>query len=52
MPSLQRTVNSFYLPLMKLFAVNNCLPLIELFTLNNNILPLIKTFTVNRIIYR
>ena len=40
MSSLQRAANEYHLPLMKLFTVNN------------NYLPLIKIFTVNRIIYR
>ena len=38
--SLQRTVNEYDLPVIKLLTVNN------------NYLPLIKIFTVNKIIYR
>ena len=38
-------------PLQRMFYGYN-LPLIKLFTVNNNYLPLIKTFTVHRIIYR
>ena len=30
----------------------NHLPLMELFTVNNNCLPFIKTFTLSKIIYR
>ena len=50
MLSLQRTVHEYYLPLIKLFTVNNNdLPLIKILTVNDNLL-LIKTFKVNRII--
>ena len=38
--------------LLKLFSVNNNLPLIKLFTVNNNCLPLKEIFIVDKIIYR
>ena len=38
MSALQSTVHEYYLPIIKLF------------TLNNNYLPLMRVFTVNRII--
>ena len=44
-------INEYNLPLMKLLTVNNYLPLIKLFTVNNNYLPLIKLFTVDKNLY-